>query len=55
MPKKCTICGGEATFQIKGSSDYYCEDCAKENFSDLDLLEKVAEQASKLKSLTDEE
>ena len=55
MPKKCIICGGKAEFQIKDSSDYYCESCAQDNFSDLQLLEKVEEKAQKLKDLIDEE
>jgi len=38
---KCTICGEQAEFCIKGSSECYCEDCAKENFSDLELLKKI--------------
>ncbi|MFH1510252.1 MAG: hypothetical protein ABIF10_01060 [Candidatus Woesearchaeota archaeon] len=54
MPKKCTICGSDAIFQIKGTSDFYCDDCAKDNFSDIDLLEKVERQAEKLKSLVEE-
>ena len=43
MPKKCIICGAGAKYVIKGTSDYYCEDCADENFSDITLLEKVDE------------
>lgn len=54
MPKKCTICGGDAIFQIKGTSDCYCDDCAKDSFSDIDLLEKIERQAEKLKSLVEE-
>ncbi len=43
MPKKCTICGHDAKYAIKGTSDYYCEDCADENFADINLLEKIDE------------
>jgi len=52
--KKCIICGEEATLCIKDTSDYYCEECAKENFSDLSYLLKVEEQARALKQLVDE-
>jgi len=55
MPKKCIICGVDAMFQIKDTSDYYCEDCAQDNFSDLDLLEKVEESAKKLKEFIDDD
>ncbi|MFH1399552.1 MAG: hypothetical protein ABIG95_05565 [Candidatus Woesearchaeota archaeon] len=42
MAKKCTICEADAKYAIKGTSDYYCEECAKEHFSDLELLEKIS-------------
>ena len=51
MVKKCIICNEEATHKIKDTSDYYCEECAKENFSDLDLLISVEEEARKLKQV----
>ncbi len=41
MPKRCIICEDQAEFGIKDTSDYYCEECAKESFSDLDLLKKL--------------
>ncbi len=41
MPKKCIICEDEAEYGIRGTSDYYCKKCAKENFADLGLLEKL--------------
>lgn len=49
MSKKCIICGEEAEFCVKGTSDYYCEECAEENFSDLTLLQKLEEEAKRLK------
>lgn len=51
MVKKCIICQEEATHKIKNTSDYYCEECAKENFSDLDLLITLEDEAKKLKQL----
>ena len=39
--KKCIICGREAVYAIKGTVIYYCEDCAKELFSDLTCLVKL--------------
>jgi len=54
MAKKCVVCGEEASYGIKGTSDYYCEECAKEHFSDISVLEKIHEaelEAAKLKEL----
>jgi len=53
MPKKCTICGKEANFCIKDSSDFYCEECAEDLFDDLSCLVKAEEQASALKDALD--
>ncbi len=54
MGKKCIICGEEAKYHIKGSSEYYCEDCAKEHFSDISVLVSVEEQAKKIKQMIDD-
>ena len=43
--KKCIICGSEAAFSIKATSDYYCQDCAEEHFDDISYLEKIEESA----------
>jgi len=52
--KKCIICGAEAKFCIKGTSDCYCEECAEENFSDISMLVAVEEEVQTLKRLVDE-
>ncbi|MBT4935238.1 hypothetical protein HOL21_04665 [Candidatus Woesearchaeota archaeon] len=49
MVKKCIVCNDEAEFKIKNTSDYYCKDCAEENFADVSMLIKVEEEAQKLK------
>ena len=54
MPKKCFICGQPAQYFIKDSSDYYCEECAVENFGDVSMLVKVEEQAKIIKKLVEE-
>lgn len=54
MGKKCIVCGEPAVYGIKDTSDYYCEECAKENFADLALLIRVEEIAQKLKKKLDE-
>jgi hypothetical protein len=54
MGKKCTICGKEAKYNIKDSSEYYCEECAEEQFDDVSALVKVEEQAKRLKRLIEE-
>jgi hypothetical protein len=53
MPKKCIICGENAEYFIKDTSDYYCKDCAAENFGDISMLVKVEEQAKLLKKLVE--
>ena len=49
MAKKCIICEQNATLQIKDTSDYYCKDCAEENFADVSMLLKIEEEAQRLK------
>jgi len=40
LEKKCTMCGDIAKYSIKGSSDWYCKDCAVEYFGDIKHLKK---------------
>ncbi len=54
MTKKCIICRQTAYYQIKDSADYYCRDCAEENFSDVEMLVTVEEEAQRLKKAIDE-
>lgn len=54
MAKKCIICDGEAKFRIKGLSDFYCEECANSQFSDITLLQSLEEDAQALKKFIDE-
>ena len=54
MGKKCVVCDAEATYKIKDTSDYYCQECAQENFADLTLLVKVEEEAQRLKILIEQ-
>ena len=54
MGKKCIVCDAEATYKIKDTSDYYCPECAQENFADLSLLVKVEEEAQRLKSFVEQ-
>lgn len=49
MEKKCHICGADAEYVIKDSTDFYCKECALDYFADLDMLCKVEEEAQKLK------
>ena len=44
MTKVCIICDDKAGFVIKNTKDYYCEECATEQFGDLSYLLKVEEQ-----------
>ena len=46
MPiKKWLICEEEAKFAIKHTKDYYCEECAEDQFGDISYLVKIDEQA----------
>lgn len=54
MAKKCIICGQEAEYRIKDTSDYYCSGCGIENFNDLAYLQKVEEEALRLKEAVKE-
>jgi inosine triphosphate pyrophosphatase len=42
LEKKCSVCGDAAKYSIKGSSDWYCKDCAIEYFGDVKHLKKNA-------------
>lgn len=53
MGKKCIVCDAEAAYKIKDTSDYYCQECAQENFADLSLLVKVEEEAQRLKAFVE--
>ena len=55
MAKRCSICEKEeATLMVKDSNNYYCKECADENFDDISFLQTVEEQAQKLKKLIEE-
>jgi len=53
MAKKCIICGNQAEFCIKGSSECYCPECAEEQFGDLDMLIKI-EEADKVSGMAED-
>jgi len=52
--KRCFICGAEAEYCIKGSSECYCEECAVDNFGDITYLIKVEDAARELKDKVDQ-
>jgi tRNA U54 and U55 pseudouridine synthase Pus10 len=49
MVKKCIVCRDEAEYRIKDTSDFYCEECAGENFADMGMLLTLEEEAQQLK------
>lgn len=52
---RCMICDEDkAHFMIKETTDYYCKECAEEQFADLSYLVKIEEQAKHLKKVVDE-
>lgn len=54
MGKKCIICSDAAEFCVKDTSDFYCKECAEENFGDLTLLVAIEAQAKDLKRMIDD-
>lgn len=54
MGKKCIVCDAEAAYKIKDTSDYYCQECAQENFADLSLLVKLEEETQRLKEFIEQ-
>lgn len=54
MAKKCIICNEVAVFCIKDSSECYCEECAKEYFADISVLQKIEDEAQKVKDFINE-
>jgi len=44
------VCNEPAKFKIKDTSDYYCMECAEENFSDTDMLVHMEDEAKRLKA-----
>jgi hypothetical protein len=43
----------KAEYQIKGTSDFYCRECAEELFNDLKMLIKVEKEVKLLKEKID--
>ncbi|MFH0868126.1 MAG: hypothetical protein V1831_02340 [Candidatus Woesearchaeota archaeon] len=41
--KRCDLCGLEAQFVVKGSSEYYCRECGEMQFGSLSLLVPLRE------------
>ena len=54
MAKKCNICDAPAVYRIKDTSDFYCQECAQENFGEVDLLVSVEKEAQRLKKVVEE-
>jgi len=54
MAKKCTLCSAEARYMIKDSSEYYCDECALENFSDVGVLQPIEDANKKSERLVED-
>ncbi len=54
MGKRCIICAEEATLKVKDTSEYYCEECAVENFGDVSMLVSIEEDTKKLKAFVED-
>ncbi len=53
--KKCLICDDGASFAIKDSKDYYCKECAEEQFGDISYLVSIEDNENKEKRVEDSE
>jgi len=47
MKKKCLVCRAEAFYLMKNTANFYCQDCAEENFADLEMLVKIEDEEVK--------
>ena len=47
--KRCILCGLEANFVVKNSSEYYCKECGEMQFGSIDMLVPIEKQLSKIK------
>ncbi|HLC46183.1 MAG TPA: hypothetical protein VJI75_00415 [Candidatus Nanoarchaeia archaeon] len=54
MTKKCVICDEDADLAIKGTSDYYCRECAEQQFGDITVLVSAEDSAQQLKDKVNE-
>ena len=54
MGKKCTLCGSAARYSVKDSSEYYCDECAIDNFSDVGVLQPLEEETKKVQRMVEE-
>jgi len=48
---KCVICGEDAKYKVKDTTNYYCEECAIEYFGDITLLVKLEPDVVKIKEI----
>ncbi len=51
--KHCIVCNKEAAYRIKDTPEFYCRECAEENFAELSLLLKVEAEAQQLKKMVE--
>ncbi len=52
MTKKCIICEDKAQYAIKNTKDYYCQECASEQFKDISYLIRVEDALKQSKENT---
>ena len=48
------MCEKNADLMIKGTSDFYCRECAVEQFGNIEVLVSVDDEANRLKKKVDE-
>lgn len=51
---KCTICGKEAVYVIKGTTTGYCDAHARQCFADTSYLATIEQEAQRLQDVVDD-
>lgn len=60
MSKRCLICEQEGKYAIKNTKDYYCQECAEDQFEDVSYLvpieeNKLQQEKNAIEKLEDEQ
>ena len=54
MAKKCIICQDPAAFAIKATNDYYCKECAENQFEDVTFLISIEDINKPVEDIVDQ-
>jgi hypothetical protein len=54
MNKKCILCEDPAQLAIKATNDYYCKECAEDQFNDISCLVSLEENFAPVEDAVDQ-